>query len=384
MASSNQMLIDWLAGPVLSELITTAVIAPGLPKPLPAPFYQISDTEVVGVNVTWDATYGDRQMAQFTDPMSPSRRVESQVTQRPQAVAPASRTNFLVDTDMLNYIQASSLPFFRDRAVRIFKKKAADFKQRTQNLITNMPHAALGYGAIWADGNGNMLPSSTGAVQTVDFKLIYGPNAANVAGGVPLTKTSNWPNTTGANNIVGDWSNTSFDITGSLRGLEESFVFTSNYQAVHILYGKGIPSYLWDNTSIQSLISRNQVLGSQFWQGNQVPQGLAGFQWHPFYKAYFQDQNGVIHQFCADNQIIILPEVNPMWWEYFECSLPCPVGIPNAQIDWNEISTWAPNRKGYSSYSYGNMDPVSLTCVQQWAGLATVKSPLALYSATVS
>ncbi len=377
------MLIDWLAGPVLSELVTTAVTAPGLPKPLPAPFYSISPTEVVGVNVQWEATFGDRQVAQATDPMSPSRRIESQANQRPQAVAVASRTNFVLDTDLLTFMQ-SNIPFLQNRAKQIFMKKAADFKQRTQNLITSMPHAALGYGAIFLDGNGNLLPNSTGAVQTVNFNLTYGANAANVAGGVPLTKTSNWPNTTGAANIVGDWSNTSTDITASLRALDESFTFTSNYQAVHILYGKSIPSYLFDNTSVQTLLTRQPQVNREFWDANQVPQGFAGYQWHPFYKAYYVDQNGVIQRFVQDNQIIIMPEVNPMWYEYFECSLPCPVGIPNAQMSWEDVSAWAPARKGYGSYCHGHLDPVSLTCIQQWAGLATPKSPIAVWSATVS
>lgn len=370
------MLLDWLAGPVLSQGLDALVIAPGLQTPAPPALYQMSPTPITGVNVQWETSSGNRQVAPVTNPYSASKGIQVQPRQRPQAVAIATRTNFATSMEMLTLLQ-HEIPLIRDRAKREFMQNLADFKQYVENLKVAALHSMLGYGAVYIDKNGNVLPSATNAEVTVSSNQTYGANA-----GSPLTKTSYWPGESDI--VIGDWSSSSTNIPASLQAMDYGYVRTSNYKPKHILYGPAVAQYMYNNTQMSTFWSRQPEVNADFLRQNLIPQGMLGYQWWPMQDAYFVDQNGTIQPFLAANQIVILPEINNSWYEYFECSLPVPKTMSQPSQTPEEYLNFFQLVKGYSAYLHQFMDPIGMSCVQQWAGLPTPKSQLAIWSATVS
>lgn len=373
MAVSQQMLLDYLAGPVLTELVASADIAPGLPKPLPPQAYQYSPSEVVGVNAQYDSFNGVRQLGKAVDYLSPSVQVTTQGRVRKQIVALGTRESTPIEGEIL-YGLMSNIPLFKSRATELMRQKVGDFRQRADNFALTLPHSAFAKGKIWLDRDGNILPSSTNAVVTVDFGLTYG-------GANALAYNSAWPLQT---ITVGDWSNASTDIPSSIRAMRKAFVNVSNYKAMHILYGQKIPGYFYSNTSMQTYMSRQPKLNDEFMTTNEVPDGLLDLTWHPTYEAYFIDQNGTLQNWFADNQIVIIPEFAPNWYEYISCSMLVPRGIlpPNMTVD-QFLENCVPV-KGFSSYAHSTIDPIGLNLIQQLYTIPLLKNPLGTWSATVS
>jgi hypothetical protein len=371
--ADNQSLLDWLSGPVLTQLVESQDIKAGLPAPMPPALYTPSGTDVVGVNVQWEAIQGVRQNATLTDPNSPSRRVDTNQRTRKQAVALGTRENIGFDSEFIAMLQ-SGVPILQQRAKMLQIQKVRDFKQRAENLRVSLPHSAFALGAINVDGNGNLLPSSTGAVMTVNFSI----PGTSLNGAGKLTTNSTLPSTT---QTVGDWSLAATDIEAALRAIGDSYTYYSNYPVGTIMYGRNVPGYFANNTSMQTFMSRNQGFGGKFLDSNEVPQGLMDYSWQPVHRAYFNDKNNAVQTWFNPKSIYIIPPVSEDWYENVECSLPIPSGIPfaNSFDNLENFSGMFPLKKGYGSYCYGSLDPISLTCVQQYYSLPLIKNPYVVW-----
>lgn len=365
--ASDQMYMDWLSGPVLTELLTATDVKGGLPRPLPAGFYQHSDTTVVGVNVEYDAVSEARHSSKLVDANSPSKRVETPGRSRKYAISLGTRENLGLDAEMIAMLQ-SNVPILQARAKRLQMQRALDFKRRVDNLQVNLVHSVLSQGKIWVDTNGEILPTSSGAAITVDFAQTY-------MGSGQLSKTSVWPNTTVQ---VGDWSIPSTAIDQSLRALGDAYAYTTGRQVGGVFVGRNIPTYFTTNTSMQTYMSRNPVIGREFADTNEIPAGMMDYSWAPAHRAFSVSSGNAITPWFDPDTITIVPALSSDWYENLECSLPVPSGIPfaNSFEGLNDFAGMFPLTKGYGAYCYGSLDPISLTCVQQWYGLPVAKSPL--------
>jgi hypothetical protein len=380
MASAQQMYLDWLSGPVMTDLVASETVAAGAEKVLPPKLYEFSNTSPVGVNVEWETTIGVRGTAKAVAYLAPSQTQETQSRQRLFATAVGTRMNTPLEGEMLIGLM-SGVPQWAERAKRILMQKARDFRFYADNLKTALVHSAFANDAIYIDSGGNLLPNSTGAVGGgFKFNSLY-------AGANSLTKTSYWPGlpTGVASNLVGDWSSTSFDIPTSIRSMQKGYRFTSNYRPMTIMYGKNIPAYFYNNTALQTYMSRQPAINQEMLLTNEIPKGMLDINWVPAYDAYFTDKTGTPQGWWADNQITIIPDVNLNWYENFECSLPCPKGMVNTVAgDWDSFISGCPPVKGYSSYVIPHWDPIHASMVAQWYGWPAIKSNLASWSATVS
>lgn len=379
MASAQQMLYDWFSGPVMTDLAQSETVAAGLELVFPKKFYEISNISPVGINVDWESHIGVRSTAPIVDSLSPSVTQETQARQRQFAQAVGTRMNTPLDSELLIGL-LNNVPQWQNRARQVLMQKMRDFRAKADNLKTTLVHSALALDAIYVNSAGQILPSSTGAVGGgFQFGSLYsGANA--------LTKTSYWPGlTTGvAANQVGDWSSASLDIPASIRAMQQGYRFTSNYKPVNIIYGKSIPTFLYENTAMQTYMSRQPMINQEMLMTNEVPAGLLDMTWTPGYEAYYVDSNGVSQPFLKDNQIIITPDINANWWENFECSMPCPKGLVNPTVDFASFLASCPPVKGYSSYVIPSYDPPKATMIAQWYGWPAIKSNLACWGATTS
>lgn len=375
---SQQMLYDWFSGQVLTNLAQSEQVAPGLPKPLPAALYKFGPTSPVGVNVIYEAIIGNRQTAKFTDYLSPAANLETLPRQRNQAVALGARIATPIDGELMIGLM-NNVPIWQQRAKEILNQKFRDFRNYSENLQLSMVHSAIFTDSINADSNGNLLPSSSGAVNGgFKFNSLY-------AGANALQYNSHWPGVPAtAQNLVGDFSNASTDIPSSFRAMDQGYTFTSNYKPKNIIYGKDLPRYFYNNTNMLTYMSRQPQINSELLLSNEVPQGLFRYNWFPAADAYYVDQNGVTQQWCADNQMVIMPDVNLNWWENFECSLPCPKGMVTPAADLQQFLDACPPVRGYSSYVLPCWNPVKADLIAQAYSLPVLKSPYANFSVFVS
>jgi hypothetical protein len=363
----QQAISDFLAGPAMTRLMNSQAIRRGVPNFLPKPLTEYSSARPVGMEVQWDEVRGNRQLAQLVHHTAPSRRAELPGVTRRFATALGSREHFVLDTEFLMKLK-SDQALVAEGARRHLVQKMADFRSRFDNLQVSLVNSAFAKGAIYADVNGNVLPSSTGASVTVDFGLTK-----------TFVKTDTIDGTT-----VGDFSVATTDIFATMRSVRNDSVKTSNYNPVHVLYGKNIPSYFAANTSLQAFLSRNPKWGDQLLSTNEVPDGMLDYVWHPTYSSYFVDAAGVTQKWFGDDDMIIFPEVTEDWYEYVPAGTLIPNGIGQPGVSIDEALDRCQVVNGFFSYCEAlQVDPIQVKCLGGWYGLPIIKNPLVVYKLTV-
>jgi len=365
----GQTLQDFFAGPVMTELANSEAIKRGLPLYMPDGVLTPSPEKPVGLQIKFKQFKGNRATAQLVHQASGSREVEVLGANWQYATALGTREHFVVDQDFL-YQLMSGVDYVKMQAKAEFTRRMADFRERQDNLRKTLVCSAFAKGAIYADGSGNILSTSSGAVQTVSF------------GTQAFTKATNYPNV--STYAVGDWSSASTDIPSSLRTLRESFRATSNYNPVKILYGKAIPGYLYGNTAMQAYLSRQPMLNQQFMDTNEVPKGLLDFEWFPAYNNYYVDSAGTVQQWFADNQIVVIPDLEPNWYEFFEAGTLIPTTVASEAQNIEQLLTNVKVVNGKFAYATMSTDPIKLKAISGDYFLPTIKNGLVVWSLTVS
>jgi len=168
------------------------------------------------------------------------------------------------------------------------------------------------------------------------------------------------------------------------KPLRESFRATSNYNPVKILYGKAIPGYLYGNTAMQAYLSRQPMLNQQFMDTNEVPKGLLDFEWFPAYNNYYVDSAGTVQQWFADNQIVVIPDLEPNWYEFFEAGTLIPTTVASEAQNIEQLLTNVKVVNGKFAYATMSTDPIKLKAISGDYFLPTIKNGLVVWSLTVS
>ena len=369
---ADQTLMDFFSGPVMTELAQSESIKRGLPYFLPEELRKPSVEKPVGTQIKYKSYKGNRATAQLVHQASTSREVEVAGSHWEYATAIGSREHFVVDQDFL-YALKSGVPYVAEQAKREYVKRVADFQNRMDNLRIGAVASTFGLGRIYADSNGNLLPTSGGNV-------LPAPDSNSSV--QTFTKTSNYPNI--PTTAVGDWSSAGTDIPGSLRALQESFLRTSNFTASTSLYGRSIPSYLYGNTAMQTFLSRQPMLNQEFMDTNEVPKGLLDFNWHPAYKNYFVDSTGTVQSWFADNQITVIAEVSDLWYEFYEAGTLIPKGIAGPGQDIEQFLGNIEVANGKFGYAEMSTNPIKIKAISGDYFLPLIKNGLVVWILTVS
>ena len=370
---ADQGLMDFLSGVQMTELAAAQSIKRGLPWRLPDKLMEASPEKPVGMQIMYDSITGNRQLAQMVSHLDPSRRAETPGVTRKFATALGTKEHLALDSERILALK-SNLPVVADRAKRYLVNDIANFRSRQDNLKLSLVTSVFAnQGKIYYDDKGNLLPTSSGAYNTIDFVVPSG----NVR-----VKTD----TIGSSSVtVGDWSSTSTDIPNTLRTLRQQNLQANNYNLVHIFYGKNIPSYLAANTEMQTFMSRqNPETNRAFLQTNEVPQGLLDYQWHPVGDAYFVDQNGTVQQWFADNKVVVVPEISSDWYEYYEAGTLVPNQFAAMGSDPEQMINNCFVANGNFAYCVFGIDPIAVKIVGGWYGLPCIKVPSVLWDLTVS
>ncbi len=380
---ADQTLLDFLAGPVMTELAQSMQIKRGLPKPLPDAFYKPSGNKSGIDQVKYKRFSGNRRTSPVIPHQTTSPTVEVPGSQWVYGTALGTKENFVLDYPMIQAL-TSGVPYITQNAMAEFKKRLEDFFVMTDNFRTTAIHMMVlrgiisiarptsGFGANTVVEGGQLLNSTTGATETIVAGAASAPNTFGTA--------SNWTNTS---TTVGDWSAAATDIEKSLRTMRQGFIKTSNYNPTTILYGVNIPSYLANNTSMQTYMSRNQKLGFEFAKSNEIPAGTLDFNWVPAYNCYFQDYTGTLNTLIGASDIVILPDIDDNWYELVEVGTQIPTGI--GMISGDVQTLLGSLKTAYGRYSYScfqSMDPVSIKAIAGDYFFPALKTTLLQWIAT--
>lgn len=179
-------------------------------------------------------------------------------------------------------------------------RQIREARTNVDNLRTGAATQALFNGAIWFDNDGNLLPTSSGAVTTPSF-------------GIPAGN-QNQLNILGTGNILSaGWQTTSTDIASQVLGVKQAAIRLTGYPIKYALYGINVPKYLTTNTTLSNYFIRNLSANPKYIETGDIPNPLLGLTWLPAYDSFFEDNNGVLQGLVGPDQVVFMPEPSLDW-----------------------------------------------------------------------
>lgn len=359
--ATPQVLFDYFSGPVMTELAVAEAVKRGVPDVLPPALAVRSPNSPVGTQVIYDKVTGNRSTPPLVNQMAGSVTVETEGIEKVQVTALGSKMDFVVGQELLYYLQSPEA-FVKRRAVMELKNKQSNFAARFGNLAVTLRNMLFANGKVWADGDGNILFSATGAKRTYD---------ATIPVGNTLTK-----NGASSSYNIGDWSSTSTAIPGFLRALRIANTQANGYQLKTILYGSAVPDYIFANTAVQEYLKRNPLMNQQVLDTNEIPQGLMGWNWKAVGEAFYDDYAGTTRSIYPTNFLGIMPDPSPNWYEYFECGTLIPKGLLGVGASMDALnSSNIDVAYGLFSYALVNTNPLALQTIMGLYCLPVIKVP---------
>lgn len=360
---------DVLGGPNLCGVIRGT--ATGIPNVFPDKFYQVDKT-VDRDSGEYHRVSGTRTVARMSAYGSPSQQRNLRGVDAVPVKLIHSVESFLLPTaDYLNLLQFDDLSK-QKRGIEEVTRQVREFRKNFDNLRVAALTQLLFQGAIYWDGYGNLLPSSSGAKTIADF----GVPAANKGQLDPLAEGSNLIDVT--------WDNAAANIDKQLVKLRQVATRLTGYPIKYAFYGRNVPTYLTNNTKLQNYFVRSAGDISQYLSTADVPSPLLGLTWRPAYEAFFEDATGTLQALCGDDQVVFTPEPSTDWLGWLEGTYPVPTSVGTVAVDAgdalrNSVSTQA----GMFAYGVVNTDPVTVKMVAGDTFLPVLKVPKAIFIATV-
>jgi len=194
-------------------------------------------------------------------------------------------------------------------------RQAVQFRRLFDNTRLSALYSMFALGYIYFDGNGNLLPTSSGAVVTVD----YGIAAANRTTLLDVAS---------ATIITASWATASTDIPLHIRKIKETSVRRTGHPLKYALYGRNIPTYFASNTQVKEFFYRNPRMQDHFLTTGELPDGLFGLSWIPVQEgAFFSDQDATIQNWWDADQVTFIPEPEEMLFHWMEGTYPVPTSF---------------------------------------------------------
>ena len=249
-------------------------------------------------------------------------------------------------------------------------RQTGHFFQRQRNLQISAVMSAMTLGAIYFDGSGNLLPSSAGAVVTIDF-------------GVPAGNQDQLDILGDGDIITASWGTAGTDIISQVHAIVTAMVQNSGYRPTTAYYGPNVPGYFASNTSMINFVKGNAAIAGALAQGI-IPDNTAGLNWRPLAEAFFVDEDGDIQVWTGDDTVVFAPEVDRSWWQYLEGTYPVPTDLGVVTQNAGQMMANVAEVPGFFSYATLVSDPVT---VRQFAGttmLPVIAAPKAIAIADVT
>ncbi len=231
-------------------------------------------------------------------------------------------------------------------------RQTVEFKQLFTNLRVAAVMSAFLKGAVYFDVDGNLLPSSSNAVVSIDY-------------GIPAGNKTQL-DVLGAGSIIGaSWATAGTAIHKHMTSLKAAARQLTGYPITQAMYGANVLDYFLGNTKLSAIINRNARYQDAFSQG-EIADGFLGIKkWWPMEEAFFVDEDGDTQNLSTATQIVFFPDVSLEWYDLLEGSYAVPTDLGSVSADGVGALSNIMLKPGMFSYAHVISDPVT---VKQFAG----------------
>lgn len=339
-------------------------IKTGIPDNLPPAFFNTKKT-VIGNAGRYTRVTGTRQTARLAQYGAPAVQRAIKDVSDVDVKLMHTFENITMDPLLLQALRNYDNYDLQRMGVEEVDRQMAEFRMYFDNLRLSCVYSMLANGAIWFDNQGNLLPTSSGALAPISFQM-----NANNQGHCNGIVTSSWL----LNNT---------DIPGQIRNLRIRAAELTGYQLKYAFYGVNIPSYMTQNNYVLDYLSRNPVKAEKWLDQAEIPDGLFGLTWVPVYTSFFQDQNGVNQSLFGTDQVIFTPEIDRAVYELMEGTYQVPSSF-NASANMATALASMKTVEGMFSYAVPVHNPPTAQMFTGDTFLPTWKIPDAMFQVTVN
>jgi hypothetical protein len=315
------------------------------PSGLPDSFLRPTRT-VVGNTGTYKKVEGTRKTARIAQYGSASqRRVLKGVSEVPVTLLHTFEHIMHNPTTLMN------LKSLNGSIQRIGEEEVArqtgEFKQLFDNLRVATVLSALCLGKVYFDADGNLLPSSSNAVTTIDY-------------GIPAGNQDQCDILGDGDTISADWSTAGTAIEKDVANIRSQILRLNGYEITHCFYGSNILSYMTGNTKLKEIINRKNSYQDAF-TTNEIADGFLKIQkWIPIQDFFYVDNDGSVQSFDVSDKCIFTPTPSPEWWDMLQGTYPIPTSIGNVSADGKAALGSVAIKSGMFSYATVESDPVTI------------------------
>jgi len=349
---------------------TFEAVVPSLPQDLPAEYYAMHK-QVFGRSVVYHKTTGTRKNAPLNIYNGKSAGVDGLGIDGVPVNCMFSNFHWNVQPeDLLNLADAGS-NVRTDFSISEIMRQLAFHKQKQQNLRVSAIHMALLTGAIYADADGYLLSSSSGAV------------LVNEDFGVPAGNQDQLLDEAGATIIDASWATSTTAISTHLRKIKATARQRTGVELTYAVYGANVLDYILRNTRVQALMQSNPML-TQTGQTGELPEDLMGFKWIPGDVMFWEDEDGTKTSLVGEDEVKFLPSmsVGSTWFENIEGSYPVADSVDMSDEAGAIQGLAFPS--GMTAQSKLEDDPVGAKIIHRDCFLPTLLNPAAVYYADVT
>jgi hypothetical protein len=373
MATTTGATIEQLIGlPALLGLMHETTT--GIPDPIPDAFDKVTD-KVLGNSARLFIDFGQRKTARLTKYGSPAVTAGLEDLAAQDYVLISSAEVQPLDPQTFKRLHNFDNFDMQKMGAGEVARQIGLYKAKFDNSRKVNKWSTLRYGAVYADSNGNLLPTSSGAA--TDWTINFG---------VPGSHQSQL-NFGGGNIIANLWSDTTnANIPTQIENLQAFAAQETGLELKYAFYGANVPGYIRKNTYMQAYVQYDTRVSHALNVSTALPDGLLGLTWVPVQKAFFQDSTGTNQQMFNNNMVIFTPDpAVGKWWGLAEGSITVPNTIDISQRTANSIMEDA--REVYGQWAcmrYQFDGSVSLLNYLGDNFMYILKNPKAVWQATVA
>lgn len=334
---------------------------PGIPNPWADVFFKRNSEPVVGNTARTTVFYGTRRVARNTRfGASARRRVQSKAGIQEQILL-HTREEDVFDPYILMQLRSPDA-YTRTRGEQELVRQIDDAKTELMNLRIGALTSFMTLGSCYFDGDGILLGSSSGAVDTVGWQ-------------VPANNLGT------CNSRLTGWNTASTNIPGQILGIMAAAKQESGYELKHVHYGVNVPGMLATNNYIKDFFYRNAPKNMDYLNNGLIPPQMFGLEWHPVIGVQYEKNDGTAVTFSNDNICTFTPEYAD-WYDMMEGTYPVPkrVGVYSTPEQMLNDLTEVPGMFAYGSLT---QDP-SMKVSYGDTFLPWAKNARAIYIATVT
>jgi len=362
-ASAVAKTIEQILG-YISLGATIKAVIDGVPDPLP-PGFRAGD-DYLGDSVRYPQISSTRQTAKRVQYGSPALRRALRNIEERDAKFLHSFEEIQFSPLLLQKLRDYENYTVQRMGMTEVTRQVEEFTRVFYNLETTAILQVLFSAAIYFDASGNLLPSSSGAVESVTFGI--SANNQNQLNGI----------------IAASWATATTDIPLHIRQIKKTARRSTGYPIKNAFYGENIPSYLQKNDFVKDWFVRNPAKNEAFLNTGELPRGMLGVEnWIPAYETFFEDQNAANQNIIGVDAVVFTPDPSLDWWEVAKGSYQVPSSLdvaPTMAAVLGNLQTVY----GMFAYAVPSDNPPSAIMRQGHTFLPILKVPNAIFQADVT